>query len=365
MLAKENGWPSRIILAALTTLLGMQQLAGASIPFGGSAWKGSPTNPFQGDCFESGSRDFTDVADLLRMAVPQSWQGAAADAYTTANSALITQAQTMTDLDREMEKLVKDHAECVSQTQLGIGIEQDVLIAVYPMIVFLESNYYTFFKARTAAIAVSAAAVGAAVALLSWCLGTSIQTQQAVNRLAYGDVLAAVLAAIEAYASAPAPQSNASVASDGAYDSSTVSVSSRTAGTPTAASSPGSTSGSGPQRTSLDASTGEGQRLSVHSPEVAATPHRGAALTPGSPMPSVAQPGQRSGQAANLAGSLTSPSNSSNPPGEPAVPEQAVRAGESEDTEAASGTQRNERAPIDVTAAGLEQTPAPAPADAL
>jgi hypothetical protein len=353
--------PSRIIIGALTTLLSLQEFAGASIPFGGSAWKGSPSYPYQGDCFKEGSQDFTEVAALLQMAAPASWQGEAADAYTAANSTLVTLAQTMADLDLEMQKLVKDHAEVVSQTQLGIGIQQDVLIVALPIMFLLEKKPETFTPAFIAAITIAGAALLAAVGLLSWCLGTSIQTQQAVDGLAYGDVIAAAQAVVDPSVTVSVPLSTGSVASDFAPVSGSVPVSSAISGAPSVASSPGSASGWG--RTPLHASTGDGQRVGVDSPpQVVATPDPAAPVTPGAPM--MAQVRQPSGQAANRSGSYASPGNRINRQAGQATPEDAVRAGDSEDAGAGSGTWGAERAPIDGAA---EQAPAstPAPVAAL
>jgi hypothetical protein len=245
--------PSSIILGALAALLVLQEMTGASIPFGGSVFEGSPSYPYQGGCFKDGSPHFTEVKALLQSAVAQGWTGTAADAYTTANSSLMTQAQTMANLDLELEKLVKSHAEIIEKTRLGIGQEQLVLIVAYPVIRSLESSWSTWVAAYNAACAAAAAAVGAAMGLLSWCLGTSIQTKQAVDGLSYGGVIAAAQKVIDAYASAgvSVPQSGGSVASDRTPVSGGVSVSS---GTPTVASSPGSASGVGPQRAPLNAS---------------------------------------------------------------------------------------------------------------
>jgi hypothetical protein len=352
--------PSRIILGAVGALLVLQQLAGASIPFGGSAWKGSPSYPYQGDCFKDGSPHFTEVKELLQSAVAPSWTGTAADGYTTANSSLMTQVQTMANLDLELEKLVQSHAEIVSQTQLGIGVEQDVLIVAFPIILCLESRPESLAAAYTAAVATAAAAVGAAVGLLSWCLGTSIQTQQTVNGLSYDGVIAAAQKVIHDYASARVTQPGGSVASDTPV-SGGVSVSSAVSGTPTVASSPGSASGVGPQRAPLNATPGEGQGVGVDSPWVAATPDEGAPVAPAGPMPGVAQVSQPSGQAANRSGGVASPSTRVDRQGQQGAPEEAVRAGEGEDSGAGLATPGVERAPIDVAAAGPDQAPAPTP----
>jgi len=351
----EGVLPSRIILGALAAVMLMQQLAGVSIPFGGSAWEGSPTYPYQGDCFKEGSQDFTEVVALLKAAEPSNWDGEAADTYTTANSTVVTQAQAMADLDLEMEKLVKSHAEVVSQTQLGIGIEQDVLIVAFPIILALESYWQTFTIAQTSARVTAVAAIGAAVGLLGWCLGTSIQTQQAVDALGYGDVIAALKPVIDAYASASAPvtQPSQSVASPGADVSGGVSASSASPGSDVA-----------PQRSPLNAATGEDQPAGADAPQTGPTADQEAPSTPtvsSSPgsTSGVAQVGQPSRQAANLSGGSASAGNRTNPQSQQVAAEDAAPATDSEDAEAGSGTQGAERAPIDAAAAVPEPTLAP------
>jgi hypothetical protein len=358
----EGVLPSRIILGAMVVLVGLQQLAGLSIPFGVSAWKGSPNQRYQGDCFPLGSQHFTEVARLLQTAVPRSWRGEASDGYAEKISTLVTQAQTMARLDLEMQQLVKDHAGRISKTQMGIGIEQDILIAVYPVIRYLESDWRTFWVALTTARVTAVAAVGAAVGLLGWCLGTSIQTQQAVDRLGYGDVITALKPLFDAHQSAkvPAPQSQsrASVASGHAPVFPTMAGPSAIADTPTVTPSPGSASGSGPQRAPRHESTGAGQPSEVDAQQIAATPNPVPPSTPASPMPSAAQVRQPSGQAANPSGGVASPSERIIPHG---AAEEAVRAGDGEETGADSGTEGAERAPIDVAAADREPAPTPAP----
>jgi hypothetical protein len=361
--AKGGILPSHIMWLTILALTAMQEMAGWSAPLGisGSA------HPYQGDCFKEGEQHFSEVAKLLETRTAQSWHGLGAGAYTSENNTLIDQAKKMASLDLEMEKLVKDHAERITKTQLGIGVEQDILVPlVLAIVVFLESDPYTLPMAYPTAFKASMYAILAATGLLSWCLGTSIQTMMAVDKLGYGDVLNEAEKIIKSRSSVTidVPESGGSAASDVAPVSGSVSASSAISGTPPVASSPGSASGLGPQRTPLNASTGEGQRFGVASPQVAATPEQGAPWTPGSPMPSVAQVAQPSGQAANLSGSFASPSNRINPQGQQAAPEEALRAGDSDDTGAGSGTQGAERAPIDAAAARPQQAPAPTPAPA-
>jgi hypothetical protein len=358
--------PSRIILKALGTVLVFQQLAGLSVPFGVSAWKGSPNQPFEGDCFGAGSRNFTEVARLLQTAVPRSWQGTAADGYADDIATLVTQAQTIARLDLDMQRLVKDHAERIRKTQMGVGIEQDILIGTYPVVRFLESNPKTFCAALATARVAAVAGVGAAVGLLGWCLGTSVQTQQAAEGLGYRDVITAAKKVIDTRKTAkvPAPQSRASVASGHAPVFPTMAGPSAMSDTPSVASSAGSASGLAPQPAPRHDSTGAGERSEADAPQVVPTPDQAAPSAPVAPMPSVAQVRQPAGQTANLTGGVGSRSSRVNPQGQQAEAEETVRAGDSEDLEdlgAVAGTQGAERAPVDVAAGRAEQAPTPAP----
>ena len=358
--------PSRVILGAMTVLVGLQQLSGISIPFGGSAWKGSPTYPYQGDCFKDGAQHFTEVAALLQKTAPHSWRGDAAHAYTASNSTLVDQVQKMANLDLEMERLVQEHAEIVTKTQLGIGVEQDILIAVYAMMLYLEAEPYTFFQALKVAKAVALASMGTAFGLLGWCLGTSIQTASKVNALGYGEVIAALRPQLTAYqtASSTAPQSRASVGGVRAPGFDDIPEASDA---PRRASSPGPASGAAP-RTSFYAPAGAGDSLGEDSTQDDETSDKGTPGTPGSPMPNIAQAMQPMaqamqplGQVANVASGLASSANTQGPP---RAPKEAVRADDRddtpEDTGADSATPGSERAPIDAAAAAPEQAPTPA-----
>jgi hypothetical protein len=354
--AKGGILPSHIMWLTILALTAMQEMAGWSAPLGisGSA------HPYQGDCFKEGEQHFSEVAKLLETRTAQSWHGLGAGAYTSENNTLIDQAKKMASLDLEMEKLVKDQAGHCWNTQLGIGIQQDIAILVLLYCLFTqETNVASFAAAWDLAVKTSISTVEAAQKLLIYCLGTSIATAIAVGKLGYANVM-------------NAPKSGGSAASDGAQVFGSVSASSAISGTtPTVASSPGSATGLGPRRTPLDASTGNGKRFGVDSPQVAAAPDQGAPLTPASGAPSLTQLRQRvvqlrrpSWQAANLSASVASPSDRINPQGRQGAPEEAVRAGGSEDTGAGPTAAGAQRAPIDIAAAGPEQAPAPKPAPA-
>jgi len=349
--------PSRLILLAILTLIGLQEMAGASVPFGFSATKLSP-DPYAGDCFNQGSQDFTKVAELLKTAVPPSWQGAGADAYTTANDKLIELAETMAQLDTAMAGRVNEHAAIVRKTQLGIGVEQDILLVAYPFIVCLEKSPTTLPAAWNTARAVALAAIVTALSLLGWCLGTSVQTGKAMDGLGYGDVLAEASALIGAPPSVTVsvPQSGGSVAPDFAQLSGGASGSSAISGAPPVASPPGAAS-------PLDDAPGEGQRLGIDSPQAVVTPDRAAPFAPAPPMPGVAQMSQPSGQAANRSGGVASPGNRINPQAGQLAPEGAVDGGGQDTGTAAALSEPGVKVPAAYAALGRsEQAPVPTPA---
>ncbi|MBY0440847.1 MAG: hypothetical protein K2Q25_01730, partial [Mycobacteriaceae bacterium] len=137
--------PSRIVFCALVIVICLQQLAGAALPFGFSevTWPGLPkaplpSHPEKGDFFKESAQEITEVSTVLQQARPSDWQGLTADAYTSANAALLAVAQQLAQLDRTMERYVNEQAAHVTQTQLGLGIEQDGLVAAYLLIGWLE-----------------------------------------------------------------------------------------------------------------------------------------------------------------------------------------------------------------------------------
>ena len=345
--------PSKIILITIGAMLFIQQLAGMSFPFGLSAWQGIPGYPDQGDDFRDGSQQFTEAHRLLSEAVadPKRWDGDAAHIYNEANATLMGLAQTMANLDLEIAAIVKDQADWVTQTQLGLGITQDILIVALPVVFSLESNFATFWTAYWLAIAAAVGAIGAAIGLLGNCLGRSVENAQTVDGLTtqYEDVAAKA-------ALAPTTDIQENVA---AAEQSTVSGFADISGTPTVASSAGLASDSGAKRAPRSAVTGDGQRFGVDSPEVSTPRDETAPSAPALTMPTVAEVRQWSGQAANLSGSS---SPRSNRVGQRGAPEEALRAGDIEDA-GALGAEGAERAPIDVAAPGPEAVREPSPAE--
>ena len=311
--AEQRGdiFPSRIVLIALGFLVSLQQMTGLSVPLGFSELKEAPNQPYQGNDFAVGSQFFTDCAALLGQGVPPTWEGKAADVFGTANDDLIKLAETIASLDLDMERFVKEHAGVISEARMGIGIEQDTLIVALPIIFFMEKNATTYLKAWKAARALAAAAIAAAVGLLGWCLGTSIQAQLAVDKLGYGAVLEAAKKIAPSAATLALPAG--SVVSDVAPMSSSVSGASGFAGTSSVASSSGSASGSGQGRAPLDASPAEGQPFGADSTQVAETLDQAAPLTV-SPMPGLAPMSQSSGPAPIRSGGVASPGGRPNPP---------------------------------------------------
>lgn len=183
----ETGWvPSRIVAGALTVMLGLQQLAGAALPFGVSfLWKGAPGQPEDGDYFKEGSHDLAGVAGLLAQAFPVGWTGDAEGAYATLNSVLIDLVSQMVDVDHKLQQLVNDQAECVTRTQLGLVITQDWLLLIYPIVCGLEAYPATLNAAFYLAIGASLAAIITGVGMLIDCVVSAADNAQKANDIHY------------------------------------------------------------------------------------------------------------------------------------------------------------------------------------
>lgn len=197
---KESGWPpSRIVLGTIGILVMMQELAGLSVPFGISALKASPSYPDQGDCCKAGSQDFTEFDELLQNAFPVTWTGPAARAYIDANNTLIELAKKMTDLDRSTRRSVNSQAQFVAQTQLGLGITQDVLVGLYLVVYYLEQDSTTFWWAFALACSAALGAITAGIILLVDCSEHSAGLAKDVDALSYQEVSTAAQQVIDAY----------------------------------------------------------------------------------------------------------------------------------------------------------------------
>lgn len=325
--------PSRIVLSALGIMLIFQEIAGMSLPFGFSQWQAVPGHPDQGDSLKRGSQDFSEVDELLHKAVPVTWQGKAAQDYRRANSTLMDLAQKMVDQDLHMERIVKKHAECVTQTQLALGITQDILIAAYPVVCILEKSFTTYYEAYDVAYDASVSAIITGIGLLSACLKHADDTVGKTHNVDYADIMheANKIGGIHSrapseFATSVSGGNNYAVVPGPAGASSTI------PGTPTSTFSPDRFSGAG------QAATAAEQRLAWASGPA-------APITFGAP--------SASGQATNSTGSAAASQNGTVQPGQreqQAAPEEATSIDDVEDVGASSDVPWCGPAPIVVTA---------------
>ena len=84
-----------------------------------------------------------------------------------------------------MERLVRNQAECVTQTQLGLGVEQDALILIYIIALYLEANPATFDMALLLAVSAVSSGLATGVALLSNCVSESSNNASAAHKVDY------------------------------------------------------------------------------------------------------------------------------------------------------------------------------------
>lgn len=190
--------PSRIVLAAIVVVVLAQQLAGQSVPFGLSAAQSMPNPPERGNCLTAGSHNFSQVDALLHLAVPVTWQGAAADKYTAANEQLMTASRQMAELDHAMADAVRTHGGVVDYTRWGLGIVQNALVAAYLSVWYLETNG-AIPLAYKIALAVSTAAGVAGIGLLANCVDHAKDRATQAHELAYHHVASAARLVIAAY----------------------------------------------------------------------------------------------------------------------------------------------------------------------
>lgn len=215
--------PSWIILGALVTMVGFQQLTGWSAPFGIDAIiasgrrKESAAAPEQGDCFTNTAQQFADLVASLEGTHSRDWTGESATGYADATAQLTAAAQQISDLDTQTHDAVQSHADTVNQTRLLLEIEQDALIAMYVMVRFQEC--YCVFGPFPLwlwgwAIGVAGIAVAAGLAEVTLCSEKSTSTAKQASVIDYNQATAAALQAMAAYLPAPAgPPLTASVKS--------------------------------------------------------------------------------------------------------------------------------------------------------
>lgn len=192
--------PDQVVFAAIIVTIFFQQLAGFSAPFGLSA----ASEPERGDYLKNGSQDFGEVHSLLADAVAQDWVGSAAGRYCAANTTLQELVLQMAELDSDMSGAVNGQADCVAQTQLGIGIEQDLLLAVYGAVWAMECAGMDS-AAWIVAFTLSGFALIAAAGLLINCAVTSQSHADTANGIDYGAVAQAARQLIEGYQAVGSP----------------------------------------------------------------------------------------------------------------------------------------------------------------
>ncbi|MEE6180001.1 EspA/EspE family type VII secretion system effector [Mycobacterium sp. 050134] len=169
----------------MATLVGAEELAGLSIPGDVGQWGGLLPGPYGGDCLEKRSQRFTQVASLLSDAGVPGWTGSAAKAYSDVLGQLISATGELAKNDAKLADFVKDQAEAVGEAQLGIAIEQDVLVAAQAVVFAMECKPAMLTAAYYVAVLLATVSVGAAIVLLMWCLLTSASVAGGAKRLPY------------------------------------------------------------------------------------------------------------------------------------------------------------------------------------
>ena len=129
--------PSRVVLLCLSAVVVCQELTGWSVSIGFAQFG---DRPYEGDCFQDGSADFTKVAAMLKSAFPKEWTGQAARDYHTQNQNLIDLAHTMTNLDTGMKNVVNGQATNVTNTREKLGYEMDALLLTLAVTLGLENS---------------------------------------------------------------------------------------------------------------------------------------------------------------------------------------------------------------------------------
>lgn len=169
--------PSWIIAGALAAMMGFQQLTGWSAPLGFSgipeSWrpKESPPNSEKGDFLKDGAQGYVETSACLRRTAPDGWSGAAAGAYEDATRTLMVLAEQTADLDRQTRGVVKGHGEVVELTRFVLGMEQDFLIVMLGVVIYLEQACasvvfppYLWWLAAGVSLAALAAGAGQLIA---------------------------------------------------------------------------------------------------------------------------------------------------------------------------------------------------------
>ncbi|PRI16648.1 EspA/EspE family type VII secretion system effector [Mycobacterium shigaense] len=323
--------------------------------------------PYDGASLQTGSQQFTSLAEQLKSALPDTgWEGEASEAYAGLDTTLQTVAQKMADLDSQLAALVKNQGEWVTHMQLAFGILNDLLATALIIELILTLAVPAPAGpavAKAFAITVASLGISAAVGFLGTLLGYSIENGKKADALAdsYAQLVAGIVQN-DSVAQAKVAVAGQSTVSSFEAVSAGLSGPSAIAGPPTAAPRTDAANDRAAQRVQRDAEVGGAD------PRGAAAPEYASSSAPTGAMPTLVQAAAMSGQATNLSGRVSRPESLVNqaraqvhqlaqgdPQEENAVPAGEVRTDEGAGTSlAAHGT---ERAPIGAAPTGA------APAD--
>ncbi|OBA72859.1 hypothetical protein A5641_07310 [Mycobacterium sp. 1554424.7] len=316
--------------------------------------------PCEGDELKQSSRQFAALSGQLMVALPDDgWQGGAAQVYAEADITLGTIAQRMAELDGQVGALIHDQADWVTHIRLGFGILKDLLLAAFfAWTAMMATSNPT--AARVFANTVCALGISIAVGMLVTLGYYSYENGQQADGLAgqYGQLAQEPVsggAVVQAKVAAPAEES--SVVSSFEGDSAGMAMTSATSEGSAAASG---SDGSADQRAAVGGVRGAGQ----------AAVEDVAAVAPTVSMPTLAEVSAWSGRAATVSGHASQHVNLVNQTmgsvqqrhiREPAGPAGASPAEETAGDGAGVGTQTGQRAPLEVAALDIRDTPDPHP----
>ncbi|MEE6179037.1 EspA/EspE family type VII secretion system effector [Mycobacterium sp. 050134] len=181
--------PSAIVLLALTTLAGLDELAGL-VALPANLDRVSPhgtvlPGPYKGDCFEKRSQRFTEVASLLSHAGVPGWSGSAAKAYSDILLQMTYAARNLAAYDATTAEIVNGQASMVNVVHILIETEEDALIVLLAMVLALECRPESMHLAWTLAVTFSGFAIAGAVGALMAALEQSRLAADRANALQY------------------------------------------------------------------------------------------------------------------------------------------------------------------------------------
>ncbi|MEE6178202.1 EspA/EspE family type VII secretion system effector [Mycobacterium sp. 050134] len=142
--------------------------------------------PSDGADLESGSRQFAELAEQLKVAFPnQNWRGTASEAYGEFAATLQETALQLAKLDAEFADVVKSQGEWVGHMRLGFGILTNILTAAIFVEVALRMAWSINGDAiaKVFAITVSGLAITLALGMLSTAAGLSVEHAKKADEL--------------------------------------------------------------------------------------------------------------------------------------------------------------------------------------